>query len=82
MSNDTEFRRIYARLNYTDNTKIFMFYQGLKEDVKDELIKQDRPSDFITYAKLAIKIDNQLFKCRYEKGEQRRPQQPNSRPDP
>ncbi|TDZ17375.1 Transposon Tf2-9 polyprotein [Colletotrichum orbiculare MAFF 240422] len=73
-----EFRRICARLDYTDDTKIFMFYQGLKEDVKDELVKQDRPSDFITYAELAIKIDNRLFERRREKGEQRRPQQPNS----
>ncbi|TDZ22472.1 Retrotransposon-derived protein PEG10 [Colletotrichum orbiculare MAFF 240422] len=62
-----EFRRICARLDYTDDTKIFMFYQGLKEDVKDELVKQDRPSDFITYAELAIKIDNRLFERRREK---------------
>ncbi|TIC95016.1 Retrotransposon-derived protein PEG10 [Colletotrichum higginsianum] len=68
-----EFRRICARLDYTDATKIFLFYEGLKEDVKDELSKQDRPDDFLQYAELAVKIDNRLFERRKEKSEKRAP---------
>jgi hypothetical protein len=62
-----EFRRICARISTTDNTKIFMFYNGLKEEVKDELAKQDRPDDFLQYVELAIKIDNRLYERRLER---------------
>ncbi|KAK2730370.1 gag protein [Colletotrichum kahawae] len=43
-----------------------MFYQGLKDEVKDEIIKVDQPEDFLQYAELAIKIDNQLFERQKE----------------
>ncbi|TIC91053.1 Transposon Tf2-6 polyprotein [Colletotrichum higginsianum] len=69
-----EFRRICARLDYTDDTRIFMFYQGLKEEVKDELAKIDRPDDFLQYVEKAIQIDTRLYERRREKGENRRPQ--------
>jgi len=62
-----EFRRICARINYTHETKIFMFYQGLKEEVKDELARHDRPNDFLQYVELAIKLDNRLYERRQEK---------------
>ena len=62
-----EFRRICARINSTDDTKIFTFYQGLKEEVKDELARHDRPSDFLQYVELAIRIDNRLYERRLEK---------------
>ena len=62
-----EFRRICARVDYTDNTKILMFYNGLKEEVKDELAKLDRPNDFLQYVELAIKIDNRLYERRLER---------------
>jgi hypothetical protein len=62
-----EFRRICARVNSTHDTKIFMFYQGLKEDVKDELARHDRPDDFLQYVELAIKLDNRLYERRMER---------------
>ena len=43
------------------------FYQGLKDDVKDELIKQNRPKDFADYVAMAVRIDNRLFERRMEK---------------
>ncbi|EQB43072.1 hypothetical protein CGLO_18341 [Colletotrichum gloeosporioides Cg-14] len=70
------FRQLSVQLDLTEETKIFMFYQGLKDEVKDEIIKIDRPEDFLQYADLAIKIDNRLFERRKEKGEKR--QGPNS----
>ena len=62
-----EFRRICARIHSTDETKIFAFYQGLREEVKDDLARYDRPSDFLQYVELAIKIDNRLYERRMEK---------------
>ncbi|KAK2772737.1 reverse transcriptase domain protein [Colletotrichum kahawae] len=70
------FQQLSVQLNLTKETKIFMFYQGLKDEVKDEIIKVDQPEDFLQYAELAIKIDNQLFKRRKERGDRR--QGPNS----
>ncbi|KAF6784757.1 reverse transcriptase domain protein, partial [Colletotrichum musicola] len=66
-----EFRRIGAQLDLTEESRIYMFYQGLKDEVKDELAKLDRPDDFLQYADLAIRIDNRLWERRREKGERR-----------
>nr|XP_036574440.1 reverse transcriptase domain protein [Colletotrichum truncatum]KAF6780871.1 reverse transcriptase domain protein [Colletotrichum truncatum] len=41
------FRQLSVQLDLTEETKIFMFYQGLKDEVKDEIIKIDRPDDFL-----------------------------------
>nr|XP_036587337.1 reverse transcriptase domain protein [Colletotrichum truncatum]KAF6798068.1 reverse transcriptase domain protein [Colletotrichum truncatum] len=70
------FRQLSVQLDLTEETKIFIFYQGLKDEVKDEIIKIDRPDDFLQYAELAIKIDNRLFERRKERSEKR--QNPNS----
>ncbi|KAK6224224.1 reverse transcriptase domain protein [Colletotrichum tabaci] len=69
-----EFRRLAARLDITNESRIFMFYQGLKEEVKDEIVKLDAPTDFLQYVALAIRIDTRLYERRKEKSENRRPQ--------
>lgn len=70
-----EFRRLSARLDITNESKTFMFYQGLKEEVKDELVKIiTPPEEFLEYVELAIRIDTRLYERRKEKGENRRPQ--------
>ncbi|KAI1144710.1 hypothetical protein F4825DRAFT_476928 [Nemania diffusa] len=43
------------------------FYQGLKDEIKDELAKQDRPEEFADYVAMADRIDNRLFERRMEK---------------
>ncbi|KAH0429695.1 hypothetical protein CcaCcLH18_08238 [Colletotrichum camelliae] len=43
----TNFRQLSVQLDLTKETKIFMFYQGLKDEVKDEIIKVDRPDNFL-----------------------------------
>ena len=43
------------------------FYEGLKDEVKDELSKQDRPDEFADYVKMAVRIDNRLYERRQEK---------------
>ena len=43
------------------------FYEGLKDEVKDELVKEDRPDDFSDYVAMAVRIDNRLYERRMEK---------------
>nr|XP_036589992.1 gag protein [Colletotrichum truncatum]KAF6801997.1 gag protein [Colletotrichum truncatum] len=44
---DFDMPDLNVQLDLTEETKIFMFYQGLKDEVKDEIIKIDRPDDFL-----------------------------------
>jgi len=37
------------------------FYEGLKDDVKDNLYKKDIPDTFIEYIQYTIRIDNYLY---------------------
>ncbi|KAF5519208.1 Retrotransposon-derived protein PEG10 [Colletotrichum aenigma] len=71
-----EFRRLAARLHMTDESKVFAFYQGLKDEVKDEMAKLETPPSFLAYVEHAIKVDNRLYERRKERGEKR--QNPNS----
>jgi len=43
------------------------FYQGLKDEVKDKLAKQDQPDEFPNYVAMAVRIDNRLYERRMEK---------------
>ncbi|KAF5525027.1 Retrotransposon-derived protein PEG10 [Colletotrichum aenigma] len=56
-----EFRRLAARLHMTDESKVFAFYQGLKDEVKDEIAKLETPPSFLAYVEHAIKVDNRLY---------------------
>ncbi len=46
------------------------FYKGLKDDVKDDLYKEDISDTFIKYIQHAIKIDNHLYIRRIERHDQ------------
>jgi len=63
----TEFGQIASVLQWRDEPLIAQFYHGLKEEVKDELVKSDRPKDLQKYIELATKIDNRQFERRMEK---------------
>jgi hypothetical protein len=67
-----EFRRIMAQLDWNDAPKMDAFYRGLKDAVKDELIKDERPGSFDQYVQDAIKIDNRLFERQLEKRENKK----------
>lgn len=41
-----------------DEGLIYLFYTGLKEDVKDKLYKEDRPDILDEFIAKAIRIDN------------------------
>ena len=62
-----EFRRIMVDTKWNEDALASMFYRGLREDVKDELCKVDKPDSLAKYMELAIRIDNRLFERRHEK---------------
>jgi len=43
------------------------FYKGLKDDIKDDLYKEDIPDILIEYIQCAIRIDDRLYICCIEK---------------
>ncbi|KEY73641.1 hypothetical protein S7711_09999 [Stachybotrys chartarum IBT 7711] len=76
-----ELRQLLSHLGDVSNREQMTYlYQGLKEEVKDELCKEDRPSTFNQYAAMAVKIDDRIYQRRLERGRGRnnnapRPQQ-------
>ncbi|KAL8418160.1 hypothetical protein RB594_001684 [Gaeumannomyces avenae] len=63
----SEFQRLVNKLDWTDQTKIAHFYNGLRDDVKDEVSKVDKPEAFSSYVTMAVKTSNRLYERRFEK---------------
>ncbi|KAJ5919015.1 Retrotransposon polyprotein [Penicillium verhagenii] len=63
-----EFQQIISHLDMDDDTYIWLFERGLKEEVKDELMRIDRPDELSKLIEVAVKFDNRL----YERAQQRR----------
>jgi hypothetical protein len=63
----SEFRQIASKLEWDDEPLMALFYSGLKEEVKDELAKEDQPDTFTEYVERAVKIDNRLYERRMER---------------
>lgn len=62
-----KFRQISTHLGWESGPLMSQFYEGLKDDVKDELAKQDRPDELSKYIAMAVRIDNRLFERKQEK---------------
>lgn len=63
-----KYRQITSRLeDWDDEPLMSQFYEGLKEEVKDELVKEDRPAELSEYIAMAVRIDNRLYERRMEK---------------
>jgi hypothetical protein len=66
----SEFKTMAAYVNWTDETKINRFYQGLKPSTKDlisTVVRSQRPTTFDDYVKFAIERDNQAQERELEK---------------
>ena len=62
------FRQLSSTLGYPDKALIDKFYRGLKEEVKDEVIKiRPPPVDLTEYIELTVSIDNVLYERKIEK---------------
>ncbi len=64
----SEFQQITSHLRWDQQALCFHFYNGLKDAIKDELAKEDRPEMLGDLVRKAVKIDNRLFERRQEKG--------------
>lgn len=62
-----EFKQIAAHLQWEDKPLMDKFYRGLKDDVKDELYKQDVPGRLTEYIEMAVRIDNRLYMRKMER---------------
>lgn len=63
----TEFKQLQAKISWDDAPLIAAFYNGLKEKVKDEIARQERPTDIDEMITLAVRIDNRLYEREREK---------------
>jgi hypothetical protein len=64
----TDFQRHAVLTKWNDQAKMAQFYRGLKEAVKDELARLDKPQDFMELVETAIKIDTRVYERALEKG--------------
>ena len=53
-----EFRKYQTKVEWDDTALLSQFYRGLKDTVKDDIVRSDRPTTLQTIIDLAIKIDN------------------------
>jgi hypothetical protein len=63
----SKFRQVAAHLEWDDEPLMVQFYKGLKDRVKDELIKEERPDTLGAYMERAIRIDNRLYEREQER---------------
>lgn len=62
-----KFRQLSTHLGWEDEPLMTQFYEGLKDEVKDELAKQDRPDKFTQFTAMAVRIDNRLYERKQER---------------
>ncbi|PHH84727.1 hypothetical protein CDD83_1481 [Cordyceps sp. RAO-2017] len=61
------FRQVTSQLDWDDEPLMSRFYEGLKEEVKDELYKEDRPNNLSDYIAMAVRIDDRQYARRQQK---------------
>ena len=59
-----KFRQVVSKLEQEDEPLIAQFYEGLKDEVKDEIAKLDRLDTLTRYIEYAIRIDDRLYERR------------------
>jgi len=57
----SEFQRIVSVLHWDEKALIFMFYTGLKDNIKDELSKIDKPTTLNDLINISMKIDARQY---------------------
>lgn len=63
----SEFQRIASHLRWNDDALCFTFYKGLKDLVKDELARIEKPATLLELIEKAVRLDNRIFERRKEK---------------
>lgn len=62
-----EFQRWATRTRWDAAAQIAKFYQGLKDPIKDEVSRTERPTTFKAMVELATRIDNRQYERQLEK---------------
>jgi len=62
-----DFKRIAAKVHWGEQALIVCFYNGLRDDVKDELNREARSEILSKITDKAIRIDNRLYERRLER---------------
>ena len=62
-----EFRQLKEKINWNDAALRAQYYEGLKKNVKNELARIEWPDDLESLVKLAVKIDDRLYRRFKEK---------------
>src|SRR2546430_3415613 len=62
-----KFQHLAIQTGWNDSSLIARFYEGLKDDVKDELVKAEWPNTLAEFTEGAIKIDSRNHTRRIEK---------------
>lgn len=62
-----EFQQHSAKVQWGDEALMARFYDGLKDRVKDDMARGDRPDDLKEMVETAIRIDNRLYERHLEK---------------
>ena len=57
----SRFQQLASFLNWNDDALQWAFYKGLKDRIKDELVKEDRPTQLNELIEKAVRIDNRLY---------------------
>ncbi|KAF4119253.1 Zinc knuckle [Geosmithia morbida] len=65
----TKFLQVTSKLPWESDHLMSAFYDGMKEEVKDEIYKMDRPYDLATYMSMAVKIDDRQYSRRRERNQ-------------
>ena len=69
------FKQDSLKADLNEERLIQLFYNSLKEEVKDMLYDKDRPNTLDKYIAIAIKIDNRQYSRKQQKkGKNRTPQ--------
>jgi RNase H-like domain found in reverse transcriptase/Reverse transcriptase (RNA-dependent DNA polymerase)/Integrase zinc binding domain/Chromo (CHRromatin Organisation MOdifier) domain/Domain of unknown function (DUF4939)/Retroviral aspartyl protease/Integrase core domain len=63
----SEFQKLALELDWSGAPVCALFYQALRDEVKDELCKYDRPTSIEDYYSMAIRIDNRISERRTER---------------
>lgn len=61
------FRQVTSVLDWEDEPLMSAFFKGLKEEIKDELYREDMPNNFSDYVAMAVRIDNRQYQRRMQK---------------
>lgn len=61
------FRQFATRTKWNDESLRYQFYRGLKDSVKDEMARGERPEDLEKMIETAITIDNRMYERQLEK---------------